>query len=371
MEIMGLQLPGSSFINPNTPLRDALTREAAKQILTLTRDGDDYRPIGHVVNEKAIINGVVGLLATGGSTNLTIHLVAIARAAGIQLTWDDFAELSEVTPLLTHIYPSGEADINHFQAAGGMSFLIRTLLDAGMLHEDVLTIAPEPGLRGYTQEPLLNEGGVTWRDGANCSLDETVIRSTNQPFAQDGGLKLLEGNLGRAVIKTSAVNEQHHVVEAPALVFNDQQEIIDAFECGHLNRDFVAVLRFQGPSANGMPELHGLTPVLSVLLDRGYQVALVTDGRMSGASGKVPAAIHMTPEAMVGGALAKVQSGDVIRLDATQGTINIIGYVTDWNTRIPTTHDVATVGMGRELFSQMRVSVDSADRGAMSFTGLA
>jgi phosphogluconate dehydratase len=371
MEIMGLQLPGSSFVNPNTPLRDALSREAAKQVLKLTHDGEDYRPIGHVVDEKAIINGVVGLLATGGSTNLTIHLVAIARAAGIQLTWDDFAELSEITPLLTRIYPSGEADINHFHAAGGMSFLVRALLDAGLLHEDVLTVAPGRGLRSYIQEPSFKANHLVWIDGADCSLDETVVRSAARPFAEDGGLKLLDGNLGRAVIKTSAVDERHHVVEAAALVFNDQQEVLDAFERGHLSRDFIAVLRFQGPKANGMPELHKLTPVFSVLQDRGHKVALVTDGRMSGASGKVPAAIHVTPEAEMGGPLAKVQSGDVICLDAIKGTLNITSHVSDWETRIPITRHVPGVGTGRELFSQMRESVDSADRGAMSFTGLA
>lgn len=291
VEVMGLHLPGASFVNPNTPLRDELTREAARQASRLTPENGNYVPMAEIVDEKAIVNSVVALLATGGSTNHTLHLLAIAQAAGIQLTWQDMSELSHVVPTLARIYPNGQADINHFQAAGGMSFLIRQLLDGGLLHEDVQTVAG-PGLRRYTREPFLEDGRLVWREGPERSLDEAILRPLDKPFSAEGGLRLMEGNLGRGVMKVSAVAPEHQVVEAPVRIFHDQASLAAAFKAGELERDLVAVVRFQGPRANGMPELHKLTPFLGVLQDRGFKVALVTDGRMSGASGKVPAAIH-------------------------------------------------------------------------------
>ncbi len=372
MEIMGLQLPGSSFVNPNTGLRDELTKAAAEQVLKLTAQGEDYRPLGRAVDEKAIVNGVVGLLATGGSTNHTIHIVAIAKAAGIALNWDDFSELSVVVPLLARIYPNGEADINHFHAAGGMTFLMRTLLDEGLLHQDILTVAVEPGLDAYRQEPVLQGGELIWRKGADKSLDTDVLRPAADPFSADGGLKIMTGNLGRAVLKSSAVKPEHYIVEAPAVIFDDQNDLHAAFSAGQLNKDFIAVIRYQGPKANGMPELHKLTPALSSLQSKGYKVALVTDGRMSGASGKVPAAIHLTPECLDGGLLAKVRAGDIIRLDAAAGTLNVLVDDAELSQRIVTAPDLSgnQFGMGRELFSVFRANVESAERGASNFPGL-
>jgi phosphogluconate dehydratase len=366
MEIMGLHLPGASFVNPNTPLRDALTRAATARALAITALGNAYTPVGAVIDERAIVNGVVGLNATGGSTNHTLHLVAIARAAGISLNWDDFDALSEVVPLLTRIYPNGVADVNHFHAAGGMPFLIRELLGAGLLHEDVTTVWGT-GLSGYTQEPKLDaEGGVTWSEGASKSGDETVLRPAARPFSPEGGLRVLEGNLGRAVIKVSAVKPERHVIEAPALVFDSQEALQAAFKAGQLERDFVAVIRFQGPRANGMPELHKLTPTLGVLQDRGFKVALVTDGRMSGASGKVPAAIHVTPEAVDEGPLSLVQDGDMIRIDAVNGTLDVLGDIGDFAARLPEMPDLSAneFGMGRELFGMFRANARTAEMGA-------
>ncbi|GAB2190616.1 phosphogluconate dehydratase [Sessilibacter sp. MAH1] len=366
VEIMGLHLPGSSFVNPNTPLREALTIAAAQQVLKLTALGDDYRPIGKVIDERAIINGVVGLLATGGSTNHTMHLVAIAKAAGIQLQWDDFSELSKVIPLLARVYPNGSADINHFQAAGGMGYLMASLMDAGLLHTDILSVAETPGLQSYRTEPFLVGDKVEWRPAPEVSLDSDVLRPASEPFSEDGGLKLLTGNIGRAIIKTSAVKPEHWVIEAPAIVFDDQNELEAAFRTGALDKDFVAVIRFQGPRANGMPELHKLTPVLSSLQSRGFKVALVTDGRMSGASGKVPAAIQVTPECVAGGLLSKVHNGDVIRLDAKNCTLELLVDETVLANRITVMPDLSArqSGTGRELFGLFRANATDADQGA-------
>jgi phosphogluconate dehydratase len=375
MEIMGLHLPGASFVNPNTPLRDALTREAAKRALAITALGNEYTPVGEVIDERAIVNAVVGLHATGGSTNHTLHLVAIARAAGIELTWDDFSDLSEAVPLLARVYPNGLADVNHFHAAGGMGFLIGELLDAGLLHEDVRTVWGT-GLSGYRVEAHLDDdGGVRWVPAAPASHDAAVLRPASDPFQATGGLKLLSGNLGRAVIKTSAVKPERHVIEAPAIVFHSQSELMDAFKAGRLDRDFVAVMRFQGPRANGMPELHKLTPPLGVLQDRGHRVALVTDGRMSGASGKVPAAIHVTPEAEAGGPIGKIHDGDVIRVDATTGELNALVPAAEWESREPVVTDLAAnaFGTGRELFAAFRAAAAPAEMGAgvIHFGGVA
>lgn len=366
MEIMGLHLPGSSFINPYTPLRDALTQHAAEQVLKFTAQGDDFRPIGELVDEKAIVNGVVGLLATGGSTNHTIHLIAIAKAAGITLTWDDFSALSEVVPLLTRIYPNGSADINHFQAAGGMGFLMSTLMDAGLLHSDIIGVADQRGMQGYRFEPTLKSGELSWQPVPAESLDTDILRPAMDPFSLDGGLKTVTGNLGRGVIKVSAVKTEHRLVEAPAIVFNSQLELNAAFKAGELNKDFVAVVRYQGPKSNGMPELHKLMTPLGVLQDQGFKVALVTDGRLSGASGKVPAAIHISPECADGGPLAKVRTGDEVRLDAEAGTLEVLVAEEEFNSRIPAAVNTAeeAFGMGRELFSVFRQQASSAETGA-------
>jgi phosphogluconate dehydratase len=372
MEIMGLHLPGASFVNPNTPLRAALTRAAARRVTEITAVGNEYTPVGEMIDERAVVNGIVGLHATGGSTNHTIHLVAMARAAGIRLTWDDFAELSEVVPLLCRIYPNGLADVNHFHAAGGMAFLIGELLDAGLLHADVRTVAGDGGLARYRAEPRLAADGVLWQDGPQQSLDRSIVRPVGEPFGPNGGLKLLQGNLGRAVIKVSAVRPERWVIEAPALIFDDQAEVQAAFQRGELERDFVAVVRFQGPKANGMPELHKLTPTLGVLQDRGFKVALVTDGRMSGASGKVPAAIHVTPEAAERGALARLQDGDVIRLDAREGRLDALVDEAEWTWRTAVEPDLSrhAQGVGRELFGNFRSQVTSAELGAAAVTFL-
>jgi phosphogluconate dehydratase len=366
MEIMGLHLPGSTFVNPGTPLRDAITRESARRALAITALGNDYQPIGRIYDEKAVVNGVVGLLATGGSTNHTIHLIAMAAAAGISLTWTDLAELSKVVPLMTRVYPNGKADVNHFNAAGGMGLLIRELLGAGLLHEDVSTIMGT-GLSGYTKEAKLGASGeLVYDDAVAASQDETVLRPCANPFQPTGGLNMLTGNLGTSVIKTSSIPADRHVIEAPAKVFNSQEELQAAFKAGEMNRDVVAVVRFQGPKANGMPELHRLTPPLAVLQDKGFRVALVTDGRMSGASGKVPAAIHLTPEAVDGGPIAKIRDGDMIRLDADQGTLEVLA---DLSTREAVKADLSAnaQGTGRELFQAFRAITGRADLGASIF----
>jgi len=369
MEIMGLHTPGASFINPNTPLRDALTREAAKRALSITRLGNDYTPVGRMIDERSIVNGVVGLHATGGSTNHTIHLIAMAAAAGIHLTWQDISDLSEAVPLLARVYPNGLADVNHFHAAGGMGFLIRELLDAGLLHEDVQTVWGE-GLGPYAIEPKLGSDGSVVREPApEKSGDEKVLAPMPKAFQPTGGLKVLSGNLGHAIIKTSAVKPERRVIEAPAAVFDSQQALSDAFKAGRLDRDFVAIVRFQGPKANGMPELHRLTTVLGVLQDRGRKVALVTDGRMSGASGKVPAAIHVTPEALEGGAIGKVRDGDMVRLDAETGTLEVIVPEAELSRRKVPAVDLTgnEYGFGRELFAGFRQLAGRADQGAAAF----
>jgi phosphogluconate dehydratase len=368
MEVMGLHLPGASFVNPYTPLRDALTIEAAHQVTRLTTQSGNFMPIGEIVDERSLVNSIVALHATGGSTNHTLHMPAIAQAAGIQLTWQDMADLSEVVPTLTHVYPNGKADINHFQAAGGMAFLIRELLSAGLLHENVNTVVGH-GLSRYTREPFLEDGKLVWRDGPTKSLDEDILRPISRPFSAEGGLRVMEGNLGRGVMKVSAVAPEHQIVEAPARVFHDQQDLADAFKAGELERDFVAVMRFQGPRSNGMPELHKMTPFLGVLQDRGFKVALVTDGRMSGASGKIPAAIHVCPEAFDGGPLALVQDGDVIRVDGVKGTLQVLVEASELASREPAVgHLDNGVGCGRELFGFMRMAFSSAEQGASAFT---
>jgi phosphogluconate dehydratase len=366
MEIMGLHIPGASFVNPNTPLRDALTRAATRRALAITFLGNEYTPVGQVIDERAIVNGIVGLHATGGSTNHTLHLVAVARAAGMQITWDDFADLSEVVPLLARVYPNGTADVNAFHEAGGMQLLMRELLGEGLLHEDVKTVWGA-GLDGYLRTPVLEvDGEISWRDGPTSSGDESVLAPAARPFSRQGGLQLLTGNLGRAVIKVSAVKPDHQVVEAPAMVFDSQEALREAFRAGRLNKDFVAVIRFQGPRANGMPELHKLMPTLGLLQDRGHRIALVTDGRMSGASGKVPAAIHVTPEAAEGGALARIRDGDVIRIDAPAGKLEVHMPAADLAARAPTAPDLAAnqFGMGRELFRMFRANAMPAELGA-------
>ncbi|MCO5156014.1 MAG: phosphogluconate dehydratase [Aquamicrobium sp.] len=369
MEIMGLHTPGASYVNPNTPLREALTKEAAKRALVITAQGNEFTPVGRLFDERSVVNGVVGLHATGGSTNHTIHLIAMAAAAGISLTWQDISDLSDIVPLIARVYPNGLADVNHFHAAGGMGFLIRELLDAGYLHEDVRTIWGE-GLRPYAIEPGLGpDGGVTRRPAPTVSGDDKVLATAKKPFQPTGGLKVLSGNLGRAIVKTSAVKPEKRVIEAPALVFHDQEELSAAFKAGLLDRDFVAVVRFQGPKANGMPELHRLTTVLGVLQDRGYRVALVTDGRMSGASGKVPAAIHVTPEALDGGPIARIRDGDPIRLDAEAGTLEALVDAAELAARPAAAPDLSAngFGMGRELFTGFRALASRADMGAAVF----
>ncbi len=369
MEIMGLHLPGASFINPGTPLRDALTREAAKRALAITALGNAFTPVGEVIDEKAIVNGVVGLHATGGSTNHTMHLVAIARTAGIELTWDDISDLSDAVPLLARVYPNGLADVNHFNAAGGMGFLIRELLEAGYLHNDVKTVWGTK-LDGYTKEAVLDDNDtVVWKEAVRESGDPKVLSSAKSPFQANGGLKVLSGNLGRAVIKVSAVKPEHRIVEAPARVFHSQNALQEAFQSKEFTSDVVAVVRFQGPKANGMPELHKLTPGLGILQDRGLKVALVTDGRMSGASGKVPAAIHVTPEAADGGPIARIQDGDLVRVDAEEGTLTVLVPEEEWRLRPIMTADLSAnqEGCGRDLFTMLRAKVCSPDAGAHVF----
>ena len=366
MELMGFHLPGSAFVHPNTPLREALVKEAARRAAAVTNKGNEFLPVGRMIDEKSIVNGVVGLMATGGSTNLALHIVAMAHAAGVQLTLEDLDDISKATPLLARVYPNGAADVNHFQAAGGMAFIIRELLKAGLVHDDVQTIAG-PGLSLYAQEPHLEDGVLKWREGATESLDTAIVRPVSDPFSPEGGLRLLAGNLGRGVMKISAVKPEHHVITAPAAVFQEQEDFIAAFKRGELDRDVVVVVRFQGPSANGMPELHNLSPSISVLLDRGYKVALVTDGRMSGASGKTPAAIHVTPEAAKGGPLAYVQDGDVISVNAETGELKILVDEAVLRARTPANVPASKPGFGRELFGWMRSGVGAADAGASVF----
>lgn len=361
MEIMGLHLPGSSFVNPNTPLRDLLNKEAVKIAVENVKIGKE-RSLANLFNEKTVVNGIIGLLATGGSTNHTIHLIAIARAAGIIINWDDMSDLSAVVPLITRMYPNGAADVNHFHAAGGMGFVIRTLLDNQLLHEDVQTIIGK-GLRQYTKEPKIKDGELIWEEGATASLNTSIIRAANEPFTTDGGIKLLKGNLGRAVIKTAAVAPEHRIVEAPAIVFYEQADLIAAFKRGELNKDFIAVVPFQGPKFNGMPELHSLTPTLTVLQKKGFQVGLVTDGRMSGASGKVPAAIHLTPEAHDGGLISKIQTGDLIRLDSENGVIEVLNEASII-ARPQIQKDNSQFKFGRELFARLRSGVSQSEEGA-------
>ncbi|MFB9984238.1 phosphogluconate dehydratase [Mesorhizobium kowhaii] len=369
MEIMGLHTPGASFVNPGTPLREALTREATKRALAITALGNAYTPVGRMIDERSIVNGVVGLHATGGSTNHTIHLIAMAAAAGIAITWQDISDLSEAVPLLARVYPNGLADVNHFHAAGGLGFLIRELLDEGILHEDVQTVWGE-GLRPYAVEAKLGaDGGVVREASPRESGDEKVLAPFNKAFQATGGLKVLSGNLGHAVIKTSAVKPERRLIEAPAKVFDSQQGLNEAFKAGTLTGDFIAVIRFQGPKANGMPELHKLTTVLGILQDRGQRVALVTDGRMSGASGKVPAAIHVTPEAVEDGPIARIHEGDIIRLDADAGTLEVLVPAGDFALRRTADADLIgnEFGFGRELFAGFRQLVGRADHGAGAF----
>jgi phosphogluconate dehydratase len=365
MEMMGLHLPGSAFVHPNTPLRDALVKAAARRCAAIGPKSNEWTPAGRVIDEKAIVNGLVGLMATGGSTNHALHMVAMAAAAGIALELEDFDDISRATPLLARVYPNGSADVNAFQAAGGMAFVTRELLGAGLAHEDVLTAAGQ-GLSHYTNEPFLNGNAVVWREGAKESLDREILRPVSDPFQPEGGLRLLKGPLGRAVIKVSSVKSEYLDLTAPAAVFDSQDAFLEAFKRGELYRDLVAVVRFQGPRANGMPELHSLTPVLSVIQDRGFKAALVTDGRMSGASGKVPAAIHLTPEAVDGGLIAHLQDGDPIHLDARAGALEVLVDEAVLRARTPAVAPPEAPGLGRGLFATFRRAVGAADHGASS-----
>jgi phosphogluconate dehydratase len=372
MELMGLHVPGAAFVTPNTPLRSALTRAAVHRLAAIGRDGDDHRPLARVVDEKAIVNACVGLLATGGSTNHAIHLPAMARAAGVLIDWTDLDELSAAVPLIARVYPNGEADVNHFHAAGGMGFVVAELLGAGLIHADVLTVA-EGGMAAYAQEPVLEGEALVWRPAPDASLDPSILTPVSAPFLPDGGMRLVEGNLGRATFKTSAVAPERWTIEAPARVFESQEAVQAAFKAGELDRDVVVVVRFQGPRANGMPELHKLTPPLGVLQDRGHKVALVTDGRMSGASGKVPAAIHVTPEALGAkdgqwGPLALLRDGDMVRLCAHDGALSTDA---DLSSRDPAPSPPAEAGQGRELFTLMRASAPGAEQGASAMLAAA
>jgi phosphogluconate dehydratase len=371
MEIMGLHLPGSSFVNPGTGLREALSKAAMDRAFANTgRTGQPVVRLADIVGEKTIVNGIVGLLATGGSTNHTIHLIAMARAAGILIDWDDFAELSGVVPLLARVYPNGKADVNHFHAAGGMGFLMQELLAAGLLHGDVKTVMGE-GLAAYTQEPWLDDGALAWRQVPATSADTAVLRPVSEPFSADGGLRLLQGNLGRSVVKVSAVAPEHRVVRAPAVVVSDQQDLLALFNNGQLEKDLIAVVRYQGPRANGMPELHKLTPPLAVLQDKGFKVALVTDGRMSGASGKVPAAIHLSPEALADGPIARVMDGDMITLDCERGVLEVEVDAATFAARAVNHPDLShnTHGTGRDLFGLFRAHASTAESGASPLFG--
>lgn len=370
MEVMGLHIPGAAFVNPGTKLRQELTRAAVHQLTKIGWAGNDYRPLGRVVDEKAIVNAAVGLLATGGSTNHAIHLPAIARAAGIVIDWEDLDRLSSAVPLIARIYPNGSGDVNQFEAAGGMAFTIATLLDAGLLHRDVTTVAGDD-LSDYAREPKLRGDRVVWQEAPSNSRDDTMLRPVTYPFNAEGGMRLVRGNLGRAIFKTSAVDPSRWMVEAPARIFSDQDEVLAAFNAGELERDVVVVVRFQGPKANGMPELHKLTPSLGVLQDRGFNVALVTDGRMSGASGKVPAAIHVSPEALAGGPIAKLRDGDIVRLCANHGELTSLVDEDEWSARETAVPPPPPFGTGRELFAFMRDGADLAERGASAMLAAA
>jgi phosphogluconate dehydratase len=370
MEVMGLHMPGAAFVNPGTKLRTELTRAAVHRLARIGKNGDDYRPLGLCVDEKAIVNACVGLLATGGSTNHALHLPAIARAAGIVLDWQDMDELSSATPLIARVYPNGSGDVNHFHAAGGMGYAIRELLGAGLLHRDIMTVAGDD-MTDYCQEPMLDGDALTWRDAPAVTQDETMLRPPATPFLPDGGMRLVTGNLGRATFKTSAVDKTRWTVEAPCRVFETQEAVQDAFKAGELDRDVIVVVRFQGPRANGMPELHKLTPALGVLQDKGFKVALVTDGRMSGASGKIPAAIHCTPEAFGGGPLSRLQDGDVIRLCGHDGGLEVVMDAAEFAHRQVAERPVEIDGVGRELFAMMRIGADGAERGASAMLAAA
>ena len=370
MEVMGFHLPGAAFTNPGTPLREALTRAATARAAAITAQGEDYRPAGELIDARSIVNGIVGLMATGGSTNHALHIPAMAAAAGIQVSLEDFADISSITPLLARIYPNGPSDVNHFHAAGGMSFLVKELLGAGLMHGDAVGVAGP--ISGYDREPVFDEGKLVWRNAPSHSADLDILRPASDPFSRDGGLRLMDGRLGRGVSKVSAVKPANRVLEAPAIVFETQGALKAAFEAGKLDRDFVAVVRFQGPAANGMPELHGLTPVLGILQDRGYKIALVTDGRMSGASGKIPSAIHMSPEAARGGPLARVRDGDIITFDSEKGTLDIQVDDATFQARelAQFRPNESAMGLGREMFSYFRQMAGTADTGASQFAFL-
>jgi len=370
MEMMGLHMPGSSFVLPGTKLRQELTRAAVHQVAKIAWNGDDYRPLGHCVDEKAIVNAIVGLLATGGSTNHVIHLPAMARAAGVQIDWDDMDELSRVVPLIASVYPNGAGDVNYFHAAGGMPYVIRELLDNGLAHGDIRTVYGASLAEG-AQEPVMDGDTLTWTPAPVKSGDDTMLKPVTAPFQPEGGLRLLHGNLGRGTIKISAVDKSRWVIEAPARVFSDQNDVLRAFKAGELEKDVIVVVRFQGPGANGMPELHKLTPPLGVLQDRGFRVALVTDGRMSGASGKVPAAIHVSPEAKLGGPLAKLRDGDLVRLDAESGELTALVDAAEWGAREDAQAPVEAMGVGRELFALMRHHAEPAERGGSAMLAAA
>jgi phosphogluconate dehydratase len=370
MEVMGLHIPGSAFINPGTKLRTELTRAAVHRLSKVGWDGDDYRPLGLCVDEKAIVNACVGLLATGGSTNHALHIPAIARAAGIIIDWADLDQLSSAVPLIARVYPNGSGDVNHFHAAGGMGYVIRELIDAGLLHRDIMTVAGND-LADYGREPMLEDDRLVWRDAPAVTADDTMLRPPSAPFSPDGGMRLVTGNLGRATFKTSAVDPARWTIEAPVRVFHDQNDALAAFKAGELDRDVIVVIRFQGPVANGMPELHKLTPPLGVLQDKGFNVALVTDGRMSGASGKVPAAIHLSPEGARGGAIAKLQDGDIIRLCANTGTLSVLVDADIWAARAPAPTPARHIGTGRELFALMQAGADEAEKGGSAMLAVA
>ena len=370
MEVMGLHIPGAAFINPGNKLRTELTRAAVHRLSEIGWDGDDYRPLGLCVDEKAIVNACVGLLATGGSTNHALHIPAIARAAGIIIDWEDLDQLSAVVPLIARVYPNGSGDVNHFHAAGGIGYVIRELIDAGLLHGDIMTVAGQD-LADYGREPMLEEDKLAWRDAPAVTADDTMLRPPSAPFSPDGGMRLVTGNLGRATFKTSAVDPARWTIEAPVRVFHEQNDVLAAFKAGELDRDVIVVIRFQGPAANGMPELHKLTPPLGVLQDKGFNVALVTDGRMSGASGKVPAAIHLSPEAARGGAIAKLQDGDVVRLSGNSGTLSVLVDDSEWADRAPVPTPVTQMGTGRELFALMRATADEAEKGGSAMLAAA
>jgi phosphogluconate dehydratase len=370
MEVMGLHIPGAAFINPGNKLRTELTRAAVHRLSEIGWDGNDYRPLGLCVDEKAIVNACVGLLATGGSTNHALHIPAIARAAGIIIDWEDLDQLSAVVPLIARVYPNGSGDVNHFHAAGGIGYVIRELIDAGLLHGDIMTVAGQD-LADYGREPMLEEDKLVWRDAPAVTADDTMLRPPSAPFSPDGGMRLVTGNLGRATFKTSAVDPARWTIEAPVRVFHEQNDVLAAFKAGELDRDVIVVIRFQGPAANGMPELHKLTPPLGVLQDKGFNVALVTDGRMSGASGKVPAAIHLSPEAARGGAIAKLQDGDVVRLSGNSGTLSVLVDDSEWADRAPVPTPVTQMGTGRELFALMRATADEAEKGGSAMLAAA